>query len=139
MKHGRVISIKSAELRKIRDNLRQLLKIVALTRHDLLRDQVNEIERKLEGDLPSKDLKMIRELNRQQSELRILLKYSICTCGMCGVDDVDMVWHAGWGEWWCLKCFREEEEAIDPKEKFNRGVIVHDNAEKPCHILQWCP
>lgn len=139
MKHGRIISIKNAELRKIRNNFRNLFKAATLVKHNLLREKANEIRKKIEGALPSKDLKVIRELNKQQSKLRNLLKSSICTCGMCGADDVDMVWHAGWGEWWCLKCFREEEEAIDPREKFNKGVIVHENAEKPCHTLQWCP
>lgn len=38
-----------------------------------------------------------------------------------------------------FKCFKEEEETIDPKIKFNKGVIVHENAEKPCYILGWCP
>lgn len=139
MKHGRIISIKNAELSKIRNNLRQLLKTATLTKIKLFREEANKIRKKIEGDLPPKDLRVIRELNKQQSKLRILLKYSICECGMCGADDVDMVWHAGWGELWCLKCFQEEEETINPKDKFNKGFIVHENAEKPCHALHWCP
>lgn len=139
MKHGKIISIKNPELRKIRNNLRRLNKEAVWSRHNSLRIKKNEILEKSENNPTDTDIKAIQRLNKEQSDLRVLLKFSICKCGMCNADDVDMVWHAGWGEWWCLKCFKEEEEIIVPEDKFNKGVIVHENAEKPCHILKWCP
>lgn len=139
MKHGRIISIKNPELIKVRNNLRSLFKEAVLSKLNLFRNKANEIEKETEGNFTTSDLKELRELSKQQGELRILLKWSICKCGMCGISNEDAVWHAGWGEWWCLKCFREEEEAMDPKDRFNKGVIVNEDAEKPCHNLKWCP
>jgi hypothetical protein len=139
VKHGRVIPIKDPLLRQFRYNLRRLFKEAIQFKNNSYQIKKQEILKKSGNNPSDSDTIEIQKLNKEQSKLRMLLKYSICKCGMCSADDVDMVWHAGWGEWWCLKCFREEEEAIDPKNKFNKGVIVHENAEKPCHILHWCP
>lgn len=139
MKHGRIISIKNPKLRKIRNNLRQLFIEVYRRELSKSRNRANRITKLSEGDTSSLDIKKLRELNKQQNELGFILKRSTCICGMCRVQNEDIVWHAGWGEWWCLKCFKDEEEQIDPKDKFNKGVIVYGNAEKPCHTLGWCP
>ena len=139
MKHGRIISIKSLELRRIRNNIRKLLIKACRSEINKNQEKADDIYRMSEGNLSFKDSEKITELYKQQGELRILLKWSICTCGMCGRSNEDAIWHAGWGEWWCPKCFREEEEAMDPKDRFNKGVIVNEDAEKPCHNLKWCP
>jgi hypothetical protein len=139
VKHGRIISIRSRELQGIRNNIRKLLIKICHSEFDKNQEKADEIYRMSEGNLSSRDSEKIKELYKKQEDWGLSLKQSACTCGMCGTSNEDAVWHAGWGEWWCLKCFRREEEAIDPKERFNKGVIVNEEAEKPCHILNWCP
>jgi len=139
VKHGRIISVKNPKLRKIRNNLRRLFVEVYRSEFNKLQKKIDGILRTSEDNLSSMDSNKLRKLSKQQDDLGLILKRSACICGMCRAHKEDMVWHAGWGEWWCLKCFKDEEEIIDPKNKFNKGVIVHENAEKPCHTLGWCP
>jgi hypothetical protein len=126
-------------LRKIRNNLRSLLLGFYNSINENLQNQINDLLRNAEGDPSNLDSQKIKDLTKRQENLRIILKQSICACGICHDSKNDMVWHAGWGEWWCLKCFKDEEELIDPNNKFNRGVIIYENGEKPCHLLGWCP
>lgn len=110
MKHGRIISIKNPKLRKIRNNLRQLFIEVYRTELSKSMNNADKIIELSEGDTSSLDMKKLRELNKQQNELGFILKRSTCICGMCSVYNEDIVWHAGWGEWWCLNALKRKKK-----------------------------
>ncbi len=81
-----------------------------------------------------------KKAEKKKKEFRNFLKKSICSCGRCGAIEKDMAYHEGWGEWWCVDCFRQEKEDLKPERFFNKGVVVDAwYATKPCWILDWCP
>ena len=135
MKHGKIISIRDHRLKSIVVNLRGFICNSVYSRRKYNRERIEE----LVNSEDNIDRKQINKLQAENYKLRRLLKNSICLCGYCNVNDKDMIYHAGWGMWWCLECFEREKEATDPKRWFNKGVVVNKNATKPCWFLDWCP
>lgn len=142
MKHGRVLAIKNPKLRIIRNNLREIIIAAKSREWYRLSDEDSRIEnniKKSKVEISDSEMKILQGINHEKEKLNRWIKDSICECGHCGEYKTDMVYHTGWRGWWCLKCFKQEEENCDPKNFFNKGVIVNKNAEKPCHVLRWCP
>ena len=140
MKHGRVISIKNERLIKLRNNLRRVICLRVYDEKDKFRKRSREIRVNRSGPTPkASEWSEIHLLQDKIEKLERCLRNSICLCGLCGNDESDMIYNATWGEWWCLQCFEDEKERTDPKNFFNKGIIVNELATKPCWILDWCP
>lgn len=98
MKHERIISIKDKNLRKIRNNLRNLLL------NELDRRNLNLTQKKHRLDV-NKNSKQIGKINFQISKLNQLERKSICYCRHCHRSDLDMIYSAEKDEWFCPYCY----------------------------------
>ncbi|MFX1281116.1 MAG: hypothetical protein ACFFA3_17330 [Promethearchaeota archaeon] len=130
MKRKRIIKIKSPQLRNIRNNLRKLLLEATRQRVKYLSKLIDE------------EIKHSPELSDHWKEMQSLADlHSICECAypFCRANDKDMVYDPETQRWYCIDCYEEILSFRDPKYKFNKGVVVRDNIEKPCYNLGWCP
>lgn len=142
MRHGRKIHIKSKTLMNLRLSLREFISTIVYHKRHLIREDQDKLIFDDDGT-PILMTPLIKEkyraLEQEKNALGRFLKQSICACGYCETTEGDMIYHKGWGEWWCERCFKEDEEATDPSRFFNKGVIVVEYIAKPCWLLDWCP
>ncbi len=142
MKPGRIVSIKDPRLQKIRNNLRRVIISETYARMKALRQEEENIRYDSEGQPRQrtyKENRRIRSLIGKKQKLRARLKKSICLCALCNQDKSDMVFHPKWKKWYCVKCYQYDIESRDPEKFFNKGVVVQEDAYKPCLKLNWCP
>ncbi len=93
MKKERAIIIKNPHLKKIRNELRILLKL-------WVSDVMNSL---LQKDRFENGPKFQKEI----SKLSLMDKLSICTCLHCGNSDKDMIYRPDMKQWLCIDCNSE--------------------------------
>lgn len=103
MKKKRQIQIKNPALRKIRNNLRNLI-IAACSK------QLSEITLKSEQLIGRGEHQLEWELNDSWWRIERSLRASICKCPSCFRSDRDMIYNPKSKEWYCLKCYRENQK-----------------------------
>lgn len=112
MKDKRIVSIRDPRLRKIRDELREVLFQARRAELRKIRDEMEEIDSNEEGDsipmdeLTPSQLKRFRELQRLESKNREIGKKSICMCYNCGRADQDMYYNHPYRAWFCVDCVK---------------------------------
>lgn len=105
MKKERAIIIKDPRLRKVRNELRVLLK--------LWKSDINsELHKKIFENI--KNPEIATKLNKKITELNLLERNSITTCPHCGFSNKDMVFvlHDGFSpiaQWICVECNSKRE------------------------------
>jgi len=115
LKKKRTIKIRDPRLRKIRDQLRILL----FTTVDIEIHIILDKERKLqetEGfwDNNHPDYKRLhkeaQKLSSQQNDLHYALRASIVSCPVCQEIDKDMTYNPVSGKWFCIECYKFNQE-----------------------------
>jgi len=143
MKDGRKIVIKHESLKNIRKNLRRMLSLVIEKRLKNI-SKSSEMawkNRYFNGYSPIDEKRRI-QLNKEYNDLLNTYHHSILHCsGFCkgDISDKDMIYDSYYDRWFCEDCYHDMQENLDPKRWFNKGIIVNDNAKKPCYNLNWCP
>jgi hypothetical protein len=106
-KKKKTIIIKDEKLRKIRNNLRKLWIIAAVTeksKYTKLKKEAIEAGEKVE---------VLKELSDKWWEIEHPLRRSICECSICFKKDRDMVFNPHYKSWQCVKCY-EFNHDLDP-------------------------
>jgi hypothetical protein len=93
MKKERAIVIKNPRLKRIKNELRTLLKL-------WVSDVINSL---LEKDRFENGPKFQKEI----SKLSLMDKLSICSCLHCGYSDKDMIYRPDMKQWLCIECNSE--------------------------------
>ncbi len=102
MKDERRIVIKTERLRKIRNNLREILIRALYDEIEILRNYASLYPPPLE--LPPEEEAELYYLQGTKSKLFSLLSKSICSCPICTSQDKDMVYIEDHQEWYCVEC-----------------------------------
>ena len=108
MKDDRKIIIRNEKLRKIRNNLREIIIRAVYDEIEILRNYTNLYEPWL--DLTPKEQKEVAYLQGTKTELSSLLSKSICACPLCTQTDKDMVYIDLYETWYCIEC--QEKDLI---------------------------
>ncbi len=108
MKDERRIIIRNEQLKKIRNNLRGILRMAVY-------DEINILSTfsSLYGailDLTPEEQKEVYYLEGTKHELYDILDKSICVCPLCSKADKDMVYIADHDTWYCIEC--QEKDLI---------------------------
>ncbi|HEC41084.1 hypothetical protein LCGC14_1603180 [marine sediment metagenome] len=110
MRDRRTIIIKSPQLRKIRNGLRDILLTAVRLEWKKIFDEMNKISRYSDGTKKSvKNMSLteeahFRRLQNKQSKLRNIADRSICKCITCGKGDRDMTYNKAYDSWYCTEC-----------------------------------
>jgi len=102
MKDERKIVIKTERLRKIRNNLREILIQAIYNEIDILRTFANLYPPPLE--LPPDELAEIYYLEGTKHKLTSLRRRSICECARCSNQESDMIYIEIHDQWYCVEC-----------------------------------
>jgi len=141
MKDGRKIVITDPRLLNIRKNFRIIFRKAVEERLKTLRNLKNLAwKNRLINGYTQLDEKRRGQLNREYNELLTAFHHSILCCRCKGDDTMkNMVYIAQYEGWFCEDCYDDMQETTDPKRWFNESIMVDENAEKPCYVLNWCP
>ena len=143
MKDGKRIIIQNEKLRLIRKNFRSLFS-------NAVRERLRELNillqlawknRNING-YSAIDERRRGQLNKEYNELLTTYHHSILYCyGGCKNKDPakNMVYDAQYGGWFCVECYDDMQNSIDPKRWFNESIMVDESMRKPCYTLDWCP
>ncbi len=102
MKDERKIVIKTERLRKIRNNLREILILSIYNEIDILRTFANLYPPP--SELPPDELAEIYYLEGTKHKLASLRRRSICECARCSNQENDMIYIEIHDEWYCVEC-----------------------------------
>lgn len=102
MKQKRIISIKDARLRKIRNNFRSLWISATHRIWDDLFDDEDELYRK---NMTNSELYQLSRIQQKKQDLKSMLDQSICLCPVCQQIDQDMVFNPVTKRWFCVDCY----------------------------------
>lgn len=100
MKKERAIIIKNPHLRKVRNQLRVLLKLWIADIRSSLRDQKFAY-------FKDNDIRFA-ETHKKLSSLRLLEIRSICSCLFCDRSDRNMIYVPDMKQWLCIDCHSEQ-------------------------------
>ena len=111
MKKKRSIVIKDPKLRRIRNNLRDILIGKVQSRRINLISDIDAISRDSEGhlrrDLTSSGSAELRKLKDMKSKINELTDKSICYCNGCKQINKDMTYNPTLESWYCVECSEE--------------------------------
>jgi len=117
----RRIELKDPDLRRIRKNLRDIIKLAVTAKINKLQEEEIKLVKKTVLTLEEKERK--RELSFRHNQLRHLLSNSIIQCSTGAAcdshqegkkqgfnprdrrTDLDMVWVPEYQKWFCTKCY----------------------------------
>ncbi len=138
MKAERIISIKHPLLKNLRNNLRIVISQAYDNKMRFYSQKDANLIKNV-NSLKSLTDKEISEFTNLMEDLSDKFEGSVCCCPRCGSRNMDVVYSLRWKNWYCVKCYIKEMKRLDPKEWFNKGVIVRDDVFKPCSELKYCP
>ncbi len=137
MKKFKSIVLKNPQLRNLRKNLRAVL------REGIYIEWEKKLDL-LEGYRINR-LGACREnwyIEEEVEQLKQLLYNSIIFCNNHYCQnwlENDKVYVPKIKKWFCVECYSRYKEMNDNEYYFNKGVIVQEDAHKPCLYLGWCP
>ena len=108
LKHEKQITIRNERLKKIRNNLRVILRMAVYDEIEILRKFDSLYGAVLE--LTPEERKEVYFLEGTKHELYDLLDKSICVFPLCTHSDRDMVYIADHETWYCIEC--QEKDLI---------------------------
>jgi len=143
MKDGKKIAITRPRLLAIRKNFRIIfISAVEERLKDLRRSKNLAWKNRFISEYTEIAEKRRQLLNADYNKLLANFHHSILYCsGGCKGDGLNknMVYIAQYNGWFCEECYNDMQETTDPKRWFNESIMVDENAEKPCYVLNWCP
>lgn len=134
MKDKRKISVQNSNLRRFRNNLRNIIieanGVILLK----IRGEREEITAKGDGSniyvgsLTPKDLKKFRKLQNTHEELGEIVRRSICLCHACNKSDRDMIFNKPYDAWYCVECYDRNKNFYKKvlRERAEEGVAKAD-------------
>ena len=126
MKKKRTISIKNPQLRKIRNNFRNLWKEWAHQLTIQLHSREEEVyyneSGKFKSEITGEEIERVRNISGKLSEIRNLVDKSICKCRRCVRTDQDMTYNPRDGAWYCVECY-EEMRRWTAKKKTGTSIL----------------
>ncbi len=128
MKDKRKISVQNSNLRRFRNNLRNIIFEANVAILLKIREEMEEITTKSDGSntyidsLAPKDLKKFRKLQSMHARFSDIGGRSICSCHACGKSDRNMIYNKPYVAWYCIECY-------DRNKNFYKRVL-QERAEK---------
>jgi len=115
LKYKRTIKITSPRLRKIRNNLREVLHLAESSEMDDLLDQRANIQKSTnfwdECHPQYQEMrKEVQDLASRASELSSAFKASIVICPVCMRIDRDMTYNPILKKWYCVECYEDNRK-----------------------------
>lgn len=135
MRDKRAIIIKDSRLKKIRDNLRDVIIQAYHIHWKKLFDEMDKISRDVNGrprsvrKLSLDEKKRFRELQELQSGLSNSLDRSILTCVACGKGHRDMVYNKAYRAWYCTECYGMERLSAQKRAKVKKRAAKSHEEE----------
>ena len=102
LKHEKKVIIRNERLKKLRNNLRQIIILAVYDEIEILRNFDSLYEGWLE--LTQEEQKEVAYLQGTKHELLSLLNNSICVCPLCTKEDKDIVYIPDHKTWYCIEC-----------------------------------
>jgi len=132
MKERKRIELKNPRLRKIRNNLRMLLREAYSDRLH----KIYEITMKLLKDEPisSEEKEFYDKFAKEEKKLRIAHNDSILFCPLCKSSEKDMVFQPYRRRWLCVEDFEDLMEKYDRKKKSKLRKILANPKIESLHI-----
>lgn len=114
LKNKKAIIIKDDKLLRIRNNLRKLWIIVAISRQaEISKRQDENVQRTLKENLdPSETREEYINLERKWWEIERALRASICQCAICFQNGRDMIYNPITKEWYCTSCYNRNKVTL---------------------------
>ena len=122
LKHKKRIIIRNERLRKIRNNLREILIKSVYDEIEILRNFDNLYDW---SSLTPEEENESAILEGRITNLFSLLSKSICSCPLCTNDDRDMVYIPDHETWYCTEC-QEKDLIWDPSHGSEENRSQHD-------------
>ena len=132
MKKSKKVEIKNPRLRKIRNNLRMLLREAYSDRLDQIHDLKKNLIRK--NNLTQAEKKLEYKLAIQRKSLRSAHNDSILFCPLCKSSEKDMVFQPYRRRWLCVEDFEDLMEKYDRKKKSELRKILANPKIESLHI-----
>jgi len=111
MKKKRCIAIKDPKLRRIRDNLREILIKTFQIKDIKLTSEIDAILRDSEGkprmDITPSESAKLKRFKDMKSKINELTDKSICYCNGCKQINKDMTYNPTLESWYCVECSEE--------------------------------
>ena len=110
MKDKRIVRVKNPKLRKIRNEMRELLlqardaDLNKITHEMELMEFDKDDNRITIDELAPSQLERFRRLQQMKYENREIGRKSICLCYNCGKSDQDMYYNHPYRAWFCVGC-----------------------------------
>ena len=115
-KEKRLITLKNPQLRKVRTELRNLLRQAVEDHSSRLHEQINKIryDKSLEYEVKKKK---IQQIYQKSEELKRAFLHSVVGCRLCGKTELDLIFNPVLNTWYCEGCYefnRKGHENIYP-------------------------
>lgn len=113
MKKKKVVKIKNPELRRIRDNLRNILLQAASKEWNRLFNEQDKVFIDSNGNPKKMSLEeksIFHELQEKMDRIHHISKNSICDCATCSAIDRDMVYNPYMKTWFCTECYQLNQQ-----------------------------
>jgi len=137
VKDKRIISIKDSKLRRIRNEMREVLNcFLEAEWKNAFNNQKRFLynidgKRRTIDDMSSEELQHFRMLQQKQNEIRKIGDHSICTCYTCGKPDQDMYYNHPYRAWFCVECANlAKSHHTRIKEKKRHGEYTCDSDDE---------
>jgi len=131
MNHNKIIALKDPKLKKIRENLREIIFQAVMDREDQLIELMEKEDRDTE-----EGYERYHELEEKKLELDRAMRYSTVTCPACNFGLLrDVKFNTYDKCWYCLECYNTIRLAYRIRqEDIERGMDVdRDYDEEYAH------
>jgi len=120
LKKKRTIIIKDPQLRQIRTNLRQLIKIACRAEQAKIHENKSSLRKNKDFYGNENIQRQMKELNDEYWAIEQPLRDSILECPVCFKSDKDMTYNPVRKVWYCSECY----------EKLRKGNIERGTPEE---------
>jgi len=107
----RVTSLKSPHLRRIRTNLRNLLRQVFEDQDNRKFEQIRSVSSNSALSYEERK-KRIQKLYQESETLRRAYHHSVLGCRVCGRRDLDLIFNPILNKWYCKGCYDFNQECL---------------------------
>jgi len=112
VKKKRFFVLKNPQLRKIRTELRKLLKQAFSERYLGYFEQMDVIQNDSRLNYDEKESKC-NEIYQESQKLNLAYLHSIIGCRVCGKADVDLIYNPVLNTWYCERCYNFNQKCQD--------------------------
>jgi len=109
MQNERAIVIKNPILRRIRNNLRLILRLDTYEKYKHLINERNIIVNSGSEEI------ILKNKQDEINHLNQILNHSICKCRVCSGYENDVVYTLKWDYWLCVSCYKDLQKYYHKK------------------------